>query len=327
MHFFVSYTGVDQRWAEWISWQLEEAGYQVLVQPWDFGAGAHLVYEMNKAASTAARTVAVVSSAYLTSAYAGAEWQVAWSADPSGTERRLLPVRVEDCPRPGLLGLVVGVDLFGVDEETARERLLAAVTDGRGKPERPPAFPGGLHADANNTPPRFPGPPEELDAVWQPGRSPFPGLAAFDASRAAVFIGRNEDAQRLAAELGSPAGDSAGLLVVVGPSGCGKSSLVAAGLAPRLMEDTDWLVLRPMTPGGRPLSALVLQRQWSVCDLLLRVRRGVDGRAATVCFSMFCENKGRDRGGRGSECIRGGCSDVGGGAGGAVRPGGRLFPV
>ncbi|WP_236706601.1 toll/interleukin-1 receptor domain-containing protein, partial [Frankia sp. ACN1ag] len=49
VHFFVSYTGVDQRWAEWISWQLEEAGYQVLVQPWDFGAGAHLVYEMNKA--------------------------------------------------------------------------------------------------------------------------------------------------------------------------------------------------------------------------------------------------------------------------------------
>jgi hypothetical protein len=24
--FFISYTGADRRWAEWIAWQLEEAG-------------------------------------------------------------------------------------------------------------------------------------------------------------------------------------------------------------------------------------------------------------------------------------------------------------
>jgi ribose 1,5-bisphosphokinase PhnN len=44
--------------------------------------------------------------------------------------------------------------------------------------------------------------------------------------------------------------------VVVGPSGCGRSSLVAAGLAPRLAADPDWLVIRPMVPGGRPVAAL-----------------------------------------------------------------------
>jgi TIR domain len=30
--FFVSYTQVDQAWAEWIAWLLEEDGYRVLVQ-------------------------------------------------------------------------------------------------------------------------------------------------------------------------------------------------------------------------------------------------------------------------------------------------------
>jgi len=28
--FFVSYTSADRTWAEWIAWQLEQAGYQVM---------------------------------------------------------------------------------------------------------------------------------------------------------------------------------------------------------------------------------------------------------------------------------------------------------
>jgi hypothetical protein len=30
--FFVSYTSADRAWAEWIARQLEQAGYQVIVQ-------------------------------------------------------------------------------------------------------------------------------------------------------------------------------------------------------------------------------------------------------------------------------------------------------
>jgi hypothetical protein len=30
--FFISYTGVDRAWAEWIAWQLEAAGYTVVLQ-------------------------------------------------------------------------------------------------------------------------------------------------------------------------------------------------------------------------------------------------------------------------------------------------------
>jgi TIR domain len=38
--FFVSYTSADQAWAEWIAWQLEAEGYQVVVQAWNFRPGA-----------------------------------------------------------------------------------------------------------------------------------------------------------------------------------------------------------------------------------------------------------------------------------------------
>jgi hypothetical protein len=58
--FFVSYTKPDEAWAEWISWILEEADFSVTVQAWDFGAGGNFVLEMQRAATEATRTLAVL---------------------------------------------------------------------------------------------------------------------------------------------------------------------------------------------------------------------------------------------------------------------------
>jgi TIR domain len=42
--FFVSYTGTDTAWAEWIAQTLEEAGYRTVVQAWDFRPGQDFVH-------------------------------------------------------------------------------------------------------------------------------------------------------------------------------------------------------------------------------------------------------------------------------------------
>ena len=139
--FFISYTGADRMWAEWIAWELEEAGYMTILQAWDFEAGAHFVSEMHKAMQIAERTIAVLSNEYVNSAFGEAEWQEAWRADPGGVGRKLLIFRIESCSRPGLLGQLVSEDLFGVGKEVARSRLLAAVRKGRRKPTAPPEFP------------------------------------------------------------------------------------------------------------------------------------------------------------------------------------------
>ncbi len=65
--FFISYTHADQRWAEWIAWQLEEAGYSVMIQAWDFVAGGHFVHEMDTAAKKATCTIAILSPDYFAS--------------------------------------------------------------------------------------------------------------------------------------------------------------------------------------------------------------------------------------------------------------------
>jgi hypothetical protein len=62
--FFVSCTGADRAWAEWVAWQLEQAGYSVIVQAWDFEPGDNFVARMRDALERADRTLALVSAAY-----------------------------------------------------------------------------------------------------------------------------------------------------------------------------------------------------------------------------------------------------------------------
>jgi hypothetical protein len=166
--FFISYTGNDREWAEWAASTLEEAGYSTVLQAWDFDVGAHFVDEMHTAMQYSDRTIGILSRLYVESEYGQAEWQEAWRRDPTGTKRKLLMFRIEDCPRPGLLGQLVTEDLFGISEEKARTRLLYAVRRGRRKPELPPGFPG-RDAPVNVSP--FPGRlvPGTIDAALNAG--------------------------------------------------------------------------------------------------------------------------------------------------------------
>ena len=140
--FFVSYTGNDRTWAEWVAWVLEEAGYSVVIQAWDFRVGGNFVLDMQRATIEATKTIAVLSSLYLEKSFPQPEWAAAFAQDPTSQERKLIPVRVEDCNPPGLLRQIVYIDVFNCDETEAQQRLLSAVKDGRMKPEQKPRFPG-----------------------------------------------------------------------------------------------------------------------------------------------------------------------------------------
>jgi TIR domain-containing protein len=141
--FFVSYTSADEAWAEWIAWTLEENGFKVVLQKWDFAAGSNFVLEMQNAAAQAKRTIAVLSPEYLAdSRFGAAEWAAAFATDPDGIKRTLVPVRVRPCAADGLLKAIVHGDLVGLNENQARQRLLASLSGARQKPAERPAFPG-----------------------------------------------------------------------------------------------------------------------------------------------------------------------------------------
>ena len=160
--FFVSYNSADRQWAEWVAWHLEEAGYTAIVQAWDFAAGSNFVLEMHKAAQEAERTVAVSSPDYLKALYTQPEWAAAFVHDPTGKQRKLLPVRVRECELKGLLAPIVYVDLVGLDEDAAKQALLERVSRERAKPAVAPGFPGAAPRSVAERP-RFPG---ALPPVW-----------------------------------------------------------------------------------------------------------------------------------------------------------------
>ncbi|WP_261571143.1 toll/interleukin-1 receptor domain-containing protein [Frankia gtarii] len=142
--FFISYDKADRTWAEWIAWQLEDAGYRVLVEAWDFVPGTHRMSQIDEGIRGSDRTIAVLSGAYLSSRYVQAEWAAASRRDPTGVSRKLIPVRVEDCSLDSLLGGVTPIDLFDVPREKASDHLLDKIESalsGRAKPDRAPAFP------------------------------------------------------------------------------------------------------------------------------------------------------------------------------------------
>jgi hypothetical protein len=175
--FFVSYAQEDRAWAEWIAWALEEDGYRVLIQAWDWVPGTNWVRGLQSGTRDAQRTIAVLSSAYLESVSATAEWRAAWASDPHGVNRRLIVLRVAECEGAGLLAAITGVDLFGVSEPEARERLreaISAAQAGRAKPATAPGFPGNDRKVPDE--PRFPGSPERGGSGSEAGASAAPGL-------------------------------------------------------------------------------------------------------------------------------------------------------
>jgi len=165
--FFISYNGADKNWAEWIAWQLEEAGYTTVLQAWDFRPGQNFVLEMDGASKETGRTIVVLSPNYLDSSFAPSEWAVAFKKDPTGEKGMIVPVRVKKCDLEGLLSPIDRIDLIGLDEDAATKALLGGIKPGRAKPSTKPGFPGMRSVP---TKPSFPG---ALPAQWNlPNRNP-----------------------------------------------------------------------------------------------------------------------------------------------------------
>jgi TIR domain-containing protein len=213
--FFISHAGRDTAWAEWLAWQLQQAGYTVELAVWDWAPGEDFVARMQQALERADRLLAVCTDAYFASAFGSAELRAAFAQQSAG---RIVPVLIEPVTLPPLYAPLIHLDLTGLDEATASARLRARLAGGR--PTSAPPFPRAGPAPMDT--PRFAG---RLPQVWKvPPRNP-------------RFTGRNGMLAELRGRLRS--GD--GTLVVqalYGLGGVGKTQL-AIEYAHRFAADYD----------------------------------------------------------------------------------------
>jgi hypothetical protein len=142
--FFISYASANQEWADWIAWELEAAGYQVLLQSRDGAARSRWTADVRDGVQHCARTLVLLSGDYLESVFEQTGWSAVRDAEAETLAHTLVQVRVEDCPRPDLPGAAPTLDLFGYSADTARKALLDRATvalAGRAEPSA-----AGVHA-------------------------------------------------------------------------------------------------------------------------------------------------------------------------------------
>jgi len=243
--FFVSYTHEDVKQAEWIAWVLNRAGYQVIIQKWNFTPGRNWFAEMDNASRIAERTVAVLSKAYGDSDYCRLEWQQAMELDPGGSKRKLVPIRIVPYEPDGYLRQVVYIDLVGLAEDEARERIIAgahqAVT-GEAIPATAPSFtPSGAPPGAHR-PPRL---EVRLPDVPIPSERHVPRPGLLDDVRGLLVPG---------------AGRGPTLVGLVGMGGVGKTTAARAvaddvAVRARFTDGVAWLT------AGRDADPVACQRQ------------------------------------------------------------------
>jgi hypothetical protein len=145
--FFISYNKTDKTWAEWIAWILEEAGYSVIFQAWDFRPGKNFVLEMQRATNETHKTIILLSENYLNAIYTQPEWAAAFVDDPLGKKQKLIPIRVKECRPTGMLASLIYIDIVGLREHDAKLAILSGFGM-RAKPENRPKFPSDTSSNS-----------------------------------------------------------------------------------------------------------------------------------------------------------------------------------
>ncbi|MDT3437998.1 TIR domain-containing protein [Pseudofrankia sp. BMG5.37] len=137
--------GPDERWGRWLDHVLRSAGHEVAFYRRSFPLGANFVDQINAALARADRMIAVISPSYLDrSSWVREEWQAGMriAHDRDGF---LLPVLVEPCELPPLLGTINMIVLAGLDQAAAAQAVLRGLLEPHTGPPEPghePPFPG-----------------------------------------------------------------------------------------------------------------------------------------------------------------------------------------
>ena len=207
---FLSFAPEDRMWADWIESVLSRAGVRVV--PREVGADPRT--EAERGVDAAARTVAVLSPAYVRSPQAQAVWESVTGADPTGGRRELIPVRVGDVRLTTPFSNRNAVDLVRLDEAQASAALLRAL--------------GRADAELEHTAGELPRFPATRPAIWNVRlRNP-------------AFTGRSAVLEQLRDQL---RGGTAAVVLptpqtLYGLGGVGKTQ-VALEYAHRFMADYD----------------------------------------------------------------------------------------
>jgi hypothetical protein len=121
--FFISRATKDSHWVPIVAQALIELGHIPYSQDGDFKSAVDFVEAMKVGASLDC-TIALYSDNYFASEGCCLELNAALAKDLSGKRGRLLPIMISECEVPDLISSRLYINLTGMDQSSARARLL-----------------------------------------------------------------------------------------------------------------------------------------------------------------------------------------------------------
>jgi len=229
---FISHSSADNAAAAEMKAWLEAQGHTSLFLDFDPEAGIKGGSGWEQTLYRQLRQCQAVI-ALLTPSWLASKWCFAELVLARERNKAIFPVKVQPCEADGVFSDIQHIDLTA-DPDKGYERLWIGLLE------------GGL---------------DPLDVFqWDPKRSPYPGLMAFQEADAAIFFGREEDIRttlQILDDLRPQAREAARFALLLGASGSGKSSLARAGVIPRLKKKpAEWLPAPPFRTQQEPLDEL-----------------------------------------------------------------------
>src|ERR1700733_12831487 len=213
---FISYSNLDRGVSEDIKTSLGRLGFEQIFLDFDkttgLGAGEHWERKLYEEINRSHAVVLVLTPNWMKS-----KWCFVEFAQARALGKVILPVICETIENSDVANEIQAIDAVNLGEQglESLEKKLLAISD-------------------------------ELARGFRlvPGRSPYPGIHAFEAEDAAIFFGRDEETRAVIERLDARRNQGGGrLVVIIGASGSGKSSLLKAGVLPQLARRrSQWIV-------------------------------------------------------------------------------------
>ncbi|NEQ50565.1 MAG: toll/interleukin-1 receptor domain-containing protein [Leptolyngbya sp. SIO3F4] len=138
---FISYSTADKAWVRGeLLTRLQNAGLKVCIDFRDFRRGAPTVTEIERLIEASARTLLILTPAYLESQWTEFETLLLQTFDPTNRELRLLPLLKEQCELPKRLKIYTYVDFAEPDDPIFVWTQLLTALDRRPEAERPKEY-------------------------------------------------------------------------------------------------------------------------------------------------------------------------------------------
>ncbi|MEM9816677.1 MAG: toll/interleukin-1 receptor domain-containing protein [Cyanobacteria bacterium P01_D01_bin.6] len=138
---FISYSTADKAWVRGeLLTRLQRAGLKVCIDFRDFRPGAPTVTEIERLVEASARTLLILTPAYLESQWTEFETLLLQTFDPTNRELRLLPLLKERCEIPKRLKIYTYMDFAEPDDPIFAWTQLLTALGRRPEAERPKEY-------------------------------------------------------------------------------------------------------------------------------------------------------------------------------------------